>query len=84
MSVNVGTISHIDHPKRRVSVIGGGGALTSVLALALAHSGYSGTLPDWPKPSPAKQPNAADIERIEAAEAKRQRRIDRNKRRGDL
>jgi nucleoside-diphosphate-sugar epimerase len=79
MTVNVGTIGHVDHPKRRVAVIGGGGALTSALALALANGGYSGTLPDWPKPKPAKRLTAADLNRIEAAEAKRQRRVQRNR-----
>ena len=84
MTVNVGTIGHADHPKRRVVVIGGGGALTNALALALAHGGYSGTMPSLPAPKPAKRLTAADLNRIEAAEAKRQRRIERNKQRGDV
>lgn len=76
-------MSAADHPKRRVAVIGGGGALTTVLALALAHGGYSGTMPSLPAPKQAKRLNDADLERIEAAEAKRQRRIKRNQQRSN-
>ena len=47
-----------DHPKRRVAVIGGGGALTAVLALALAHGGYCGTMPSLPAPKQAKRIDA--------------------------
>ena len=65
--------------KKRVAIVGGRSSLMGALALALAHGGYSGTLLNRPKPKPAKPLTDADIARIEAAEAKRQRRIKRNK-----
>jgi hypothetical protein len=57
--------------------------LLSALSLALSPGIYS-RLPSLPAPKPAKRLTASDLNRIEAAEAKRQRRIERNKQRGDV
>ena len=75
--------------KKRVAIVGGRSSLMGALALALEHGGYSGTLLNRPKPKPAKPkpakpkpakpPTDADLARIDAAESKRQRRIERNK-----
>ena len=40
---------------------------------------HHSALPSLPAPKPAKRLTAADLDRIEAAEAKRQRRIERNR-----
>jgi hypothetical protein len=64
------------------------------IALALATSGFFDAESPGEKratalkfqrpPQPAKRLTDADLNRIEAAEAKRQRRIERNKQRGDV
>ena len=74
MKVNVETIG----PAKKVLVVGGRRNLSSALAIALSAS-HCITLPTLQMPKPAKRLMNADFERIEAAEAKRQRRINRNK-----
>ena len=75
MTVNVGTIGHIDP----VAVIR---KCRGALAIALAVNSQYGAAPKLPAPKPAKRLTAADLERIEAAEAKRQRRAERNRKQG--
>ena len=87
MNVNVGTIGHVDHGRTALANEihrRRGKSWMGALAIALAVSGQYGTAPSLPAPKPAKRLNAADLNRIEAAEAKRQRRIERNKQRGDV
>lgn len=82
MSVNVGTVGHIDHG-RRVLVVDNVGIskrlLWAIMASSMASPGFE--LPSLPAPKPLKRITDADLERIEAAEAKRQRRIERNQQR---
>jgi hypothetical protein len=77
MDVNVGTVGHVDSP-RRVLVVGGGSILGRSGMTALAMMGILGNpMPYMPKPKPVKRLTAADLERIEAAEAKRQRKANK-------
>ena len=76
MTVNVGTIGNVDHAKRVLVTDGKNMKLRCALAVALAHCG---AIPSLPAPKPAKRLTAADLNRVEAAEAKRQRRIERNR-----
>ena len=75
MTVNVGTIWHAGHGRTSLAV---------ALTIGLLRNGYASVdmLPSLPTPKPAKRLTAADLERIEAAEAKRQRHLERNKQRG--
>lgn len=62
------------------------GIIGRKLGIALAHAlvGDMGLpVPRLPTPKPAKPQTATDLERIEAAEAKRQRRIQRNQQRSN-
>jgi len=80
MSLNVGTVGHVDHGKK-VLIVGDGGAIGRKLGVALiqAMAALPGMpAPRLPAPKQAKRLTDADLERIEAAEAKRQRRIKRN------
>lgn len=84
MNVNVGTIGHVDHGKKLL-VVGAyseiiGRKLAAALAITLTPGIYS-QLPSLPPPKPDRRLTAADLERIEAAEAKRLRRIQRNQQR---
>ena len=68
---------------KRVLVVDNG--LTSSRTLAMLSAlvpGFADMLPDLPAPKPARRLASADLERIEAAEAKRQRRIERNRKQG--
>lgn len=65
-----------DKPRRAVAV---GGGLPLALALATLAPGPYGHIPSLPAPKLAKPQAAADLARIEAAQAKRQRRIERNR-----
>jgi hypothetical protein len=86
MTVNVGTIGHVDHGKTALAneIRPRGKSRMGAIALALSVAHFYGAPPSLPAPKPAKRPTAADLNRIEAAEAKRQRRIERNKQRGDV
>jgi hypothetical protein len=76
--VNVGTVGHIDH--RKILVVGGNSRIKPVLAIALAASLMPGMrLPSLPKPKPLPVLTQADFDGMDAAEAKRRRRINRNK-----
>lgn len=84
MNVNVGTIGHVDHGNK-VLVVGAdsgiiGRKLGAALAITLTPGIYS-QIPGLPPPKPDRRMTAADLESIEAAEAKRQRRIKRNQQR---
>lgn len=69
---------------RRVAVLGGGRPnLRAALAIALAHGGYITVLNGPVTPITATRLTPGEIERIEAAEAKRQRRIKRNQQRSN-
>jgi translation elongation factor EF-Tu-like GTPase len=90
MTVNVGTIGHVDHGQR-VLVVDDGRGIGLRLAKMIDMTGVEvvseseyRAIVDAPAPKPAKRLTAADLNRIEAAEAKRQRRIERNKQRGDV
>jgi hypothetical protein len=78
MIVNIGS------QPRRVAVLGSGRpSLSAALAIALAHGGYIAELNGPVTPITATRFTPFDIERIEAAEAKRQRRIKRNQQRSN-
>jgi PleD family two-component response regulator len=86
MTVNVGTIGHVDHKPQRILVVDDGCGTAQRLAKMIDMTGievvpeseYRAIL-EAQAPKPAKRLTAADLERIESAEAKRQRKIERNR-----
>jgi hypothetical protein len=81
----------IDPKPRRILVVDDGRGMAQRIAKLIDMTGIEvvsepeyRAIVDAPAPKPAKRLTAADLNRIEAAEAKRQRRIERNKQRGDV
>lgn len=78
----------IDPKPRRVAVLGSGSGIIGrklglALLAAIMVSPYHHTaLPSLPAPKAAKRLSAVDLARIEKAEAKRQRRAERNRKQG--
>ena len=86
MTVNVGTIGHVDHTPMRVLVVDDGRGVGQRVAKMIDMTGVEvvsvseyRAIVEAPAPKPAKLLTAADLERIEVAEVKRQRRIERNR-----
>ncbi|WP_296125112.1 hypothetical protein [Pseudomonas sp. Ga0074129] len=81
----------IDPKPMRIAVVGSGSgiigrklglALLAAMPAIMVSPYHHSALPSMPAPKPAKRLSAADLARIEKAEAKRQRRVERNRKQG--